>query len=490
MLKHPVFLTAFSLLISSSSYAKGIEWYAPPEPKQENEKEEILERAASAPSKISPEKQEDVATQTLSETEEKQELAPKEKSTPSKKIKPHFVGVRQQNAAEKKKPPSGIENEWIISKTHPKMDNKKNASEKKTEPTPPSDAPYFKKTAIISSPPRTHQITNADQNETALPSAQTQASSQTEMRCDQNPNCVYPLLGTDAPRGHIFFTGDFLYWKSRQGGMEYATQTPLPGVFVGAVTRTLKCDFRSGFRAGLGVHLPHDGWDIYVNYTDFRPRTSDEVEGFIFPLLFQKQPSGTFASSAHGSWDIDFLTLDIEIGRAYYIGKTLSYRPFIGMTGAWINQHARIFYEGGNIPGQKWRIHTHNDFKGAGARVGIDSNWHLGAGFSFFGNLATALLLGHFDLDQTQSQQEIAFLKLNSDLNLLSPMVQLVSGLAWDINFHRDRCHFGLSAGFETQYWWRQNQLERFTDIDAPLFVRASEDLAFYGLTLKGRFDF
>jgi hypothetical protein len=69
-------------------------------------------------------------------------------------------------------------------------------------------------------------------------------------------------------------------------------------------------------------------------------------------------------------------------------------------------------------------------------------------------------------------------------------MVQIVAGLAWDRNFNRERWHFGLSAGFEAQYWWGQNQTEQFTDADFPIYIREKGDLAFYGLTLRARVDF
>jgi hypothetical protein len=259
-------------------------------------------------------------------------------------------------------------------------------------------------------------------------------------------------------------------------------------------TKKVAFDFQSGFRVGLGVHLPYDCWDIYVNYTRFNPEDSDSVHGSFYPLyLFQGAGTqGTTIDKAHAHWKIEFQNVDVEIGRAFYIAKTLVFRPFFGLKGAWIDQDAHIRYEGGFIPiGQTFRTHFENDFKGAGPLIGIASNWLIGAGLSFFGDFAAALIVGHFDNEQKQRQFSGAeVVNLNSDFNLVSPTAQMIVGLAWDGNFNKERYHVGLSAGFESQYWWGQNQTEQFTDKDFPIYVREKGDLAFYGLTLRARFDF
>jgi len=36
----------------------------------------------------------------------------------------------------------------------------------------------------------------------------------------------------------------------------------------------------------------------------------------------------------------------------------------------------------------------------------------------------------------------------------------------------------------------KQNQIEQFTDDNLPTYIRERGDLAFYGLTLRGRLDF
>jgi hypothetical protein len=421
---------------------------------------------------------------------------PDTKETAPKKQKAHFVGVRRpsEQTPEKKSPSTAIKNQWVKSKTHPKKNKKEEPASQEEESTS-SEIPYYHPGGGI--PSRIKQRASL-----ATRSLLSQNDEQEEISCDSlatseegMDESLYPRLGIQAPNGHIFVTADWLLWRTRQGGMEFAVQgaSASPSTpFLHATPSKLNFDLHSGFRIGFGVHLPNDGWDIYVNLTDFHPQASKSIggtTGSIFPLLLYNSPS--LVASAHAEWHIDFKTLDIEIGRGYYIGKTLSLRPFIGMIGAWIDQDVRINYQGGGIPvGQVDRIKTQNDFKAGGPRFGIGSNWYFGEGLSLFGNLAAALAVGHFDLKNEQEQGSLEPINLNSDLNLVSPVLQCIAGLSWDKNYHCDQWHFGLSAGFETQYWWRQNQMERFTDSTTPIFVRADSDLAFYGLTIRGRFDF
>ncbi len=415
-------------------------------------------------------------------SEQKKVASENTENTAPKKLKPQYAGARRtpekvKSEDEKKNSPR-IKNQWFSSKTHPKVE-KKEVVEVKNERTAelPSDRPHYTKTNNSLRSPRVAQL---DLSSDASTESQPVRPQVREEREPEVP--YYPRGGFQAPRGHFFFTGEWLYWRTRQEGMEFAT------------SKKVEFDFQSGFRVGLGVHLPYDRWEMYVNYTRFNPDGSKSVHGSFYPLfLFEGAGAqGPSVAEARAHWKIEFQNLDIEISRAFYLAKTLVLRPFFGLKGAWIDQSAHMRYEGGFIPaGQIFRTHFKNDFKGAGPLIGVESNWLVGAGFSFFGDVAAALVVGHFDNEQQQHQLDGAkVVDLNSDFNLVSPTVQVVAGLAWNRNFNKERWHAGLSAGFESQYWWGQNQTEQFTDKDFPIYVREKGGLAFYGLTLRARFDF
>lgn len=388
-----------------------------------------------------------------------------------KKIKPHFAGVKRppETTSAPVKKTRKIKNEWFSSKTQPKGD-KKQGNQVKEEPAElPPDRPYFVKTNYSASP-------------TIFASADPQMRHR-ENAPTEPEGYYYPRTGFLAPNGHVIVTAEWLYWRTRQEGMEFAT------------SRQIEFDFQSGFRVGLGAHLySFDGWTIYANYTRFVPDASRSAHGAVYPLfLFQGAGStGNAVSAAHGHWDVEFQSADLAFGKAYYLTQTLVFSPFFGLKGAWIDQHAHFRYEGGYIPeGQIFRTRFKNDVRGAGPLIGTQMNWQLGLGFCFFGDIATSLVACHFNNKQRQHQLDgLEVVHLDTDFNQVSPFLQMAAGVAWDRNFYRDRCHFGLSLGFEAQQWWNQNQTEQFTDDVRPTYVRQQGDLSFYGLTLKGRFDF
>src|SRR5581483_222563 len=453
-------LTAFSLLLSAVAFAE-----------EESQPREIAETSEQA-TPIEPAKK----SRRVAFPPKKGEIAKveAEKTVLPKRAKPHFAGVRRTPETESKpatpqKKSRKIKNEWFSSKTQPKNEKKTPApSEERVEL--PDDRPYFVKTSNMSSP----QLLACNRDQISM--------SNPENRHEKSEGLEYPRTGFLAPFGHIYFTGEWLYWRTRQEGMEFAT------------SKQVKFDFQSGFRAGVGAHLPSfDGWTIYANYTRFNPHGSHKAHNAYPLFLFQGSGvSGNATDHASGYWKIEFQNVDLQFGKAYYLTKTLVFSPFFGMKGAWIDQHAHFSYHGGYIPlGETFRTRFKNDFKGAGPLIGTEINWQLGAGFSFFGDAATSLVIGQFLNTQKQYQlggTEVVY--LSDDFHLVSPFLQLAAGLAWDYNFHRDKCHFGLSLGFEAQQWWNQNQTEQFTDDVRPTYFRQRGDLAFYGLTLKARIDF
>lgn len=405
--------------------------------------------------------------------------AAEQKAATPGKVKPHYAGVRRQqpraNVSDgEKKSSSRVKNKWFSSKTQPKVAKKESVEIEEADSAEAQDRPYFKRVDNRPLAPIAAQQTP--------PPSSSHHLEQIEMEADHLHNkeegLKYPRQGFQAPNGHFFITGEWLYWRARQSGMEYA------------FAKTVDFKFTSGFRVGLGVHMPYDGWDVYVNYTRYVPEHTSHAGESVFPLLLYGATSNV--AEARARWQIKFQTMDLQVGRVYYIAKTLCLRPYFGIKGAWIDQDAHMHYQGGFIPaGQEYKVEFDNDFKGAGPLIGIDATWQLGMGFNLFGNAAAALAIGQFDVHNKQHQSDgFVPIDLKTDQNLVTSALQLEAGVAWDRNFCEDACHFGISAGFESQYWTNQNQIEQFTTPDQPYYVRSNGALALYGLTLRARVDF
>lgn len=348
---------------------------------------------------------------------------------------------------------------------------------------------------------------------------------------DRDPQRDYkqdPIALCPRDRGReaaFFVTGDLLFWKVEQGGMEYTDSftfnTNLPNALMNADSKELHFNYDFGYRVGLGVNTPYDGWDVYADYTFFRSSESQRLPpggkkgrkkknrsscgpgrggpaGMFFPLLAYQGVNGIIevAQNVKAHWEVKLKDIDFEIGGEYYLGRHLSFRPAMGFKAAKIDQRFKVSYTNLTINSNPvvnpatFIVKGRNEFKGIGPKIGIGSFWDLGVGFSLFGNLGAALLAGWFDMDQVQNQFETEIIDLDSHLKRFAPVLEILIGATWDVYFHHNKFHLGFHAGYEAQYWWRQNQVEDFINNLVPAYMRFSEDLSFSGLTAGVRFDF
>ena len=318
----------------------------------------------------------------------------------------------------------------------------------------------------------------------------------------------------------VYILADILYWHAKVGGTEYAysDQDPIASLPIKGRTKSIDFGWDWGLRFGLGYNFDYDSWDVSGQYTWFDSSGSDSSRAGQSSVLVpirgssritilpgQSLPPFLFCSSAKSHYNFDFQAIDLELGRAFFQSQWFSVRPFWGLKAAWIDQQQTTRYTGGSsfhdaqgvptalgLEGSTVHIKDHCDYGGFGPRVGFDSKWHLGSGFSIFGNVAGALLYGFFDVNHKEkwSNSELTRIKIHANRNAFSPTLQMQMGLRYDTYMHKDQQHLGLGLGFETQYWWRQNQMLKVDDAFVMKYERYSEDINMYGLTLDIKWDF
>lgn len=332
---------------------------------------------------------------------------------------------------------------------------------------------------------------------------------QKEVHHTANPFCTHPDQS-------FYVMGEWLYWKFTEGGTEFAvTHTPIaeptdstfPSL-PNAKVQSLHFDWRSGFRVGAGYHFVDKGWDVSGSYSQISSHAKSSAHGAVFPLLdYQDSNPVLQATSARAKWDIKFKVIDFEIGRLYSIAPSLNIQPHFGLKAAMINQGAHVNYSNNDplffgIPvGKTFTLREKNDFRGIGLRTGLHSMWEMGGGFSFYGTGAVSLLVSQIKTKQVQDQfvsslggpvVAVQGIDMKSKFFPLLPVAELKFGLDWGQTFSKDRFRIGFNVGVEGQYWWKQNYLEHFVGVSAsvPVYVRPTEDLGIYGLSIGGRFDF
>jgi len=292
-------------------------------------------------------------------------------------------------------------------------------------------------------------------------------------------------------------TADFLAWQSYQNGLNFTTRSSSTSSVSHGKIESPDSEWGFGYRIGLDYKIPeHDQWDVALRYTYFKgimgSRKSAPEGGALFPSW--QFPTGAFvyADKARASWGCNLNIADLELGRNCFAGKWLSIRPFLGVRGAVIQQKFHIDYEGGTAvpPGDIDKISLSNNSWGVGLRLGFNSLWGLGKGFSFYFDGAGSLLSGNFKVHEREHLNiaDVTRFSVSNNTTSVIPIAEIALGLQWDRYFSSDRFHFGMKLGWEMNYFFDQNRLIQFSS--PGFFTQNNSDLGFMGLTLGFRFDF
>lgn len=308
----------------------------------------------------------------------------------------------------------------------------------------------------------------------------------------------------------LFFTADWLIWQAHENGLSYAVKAPsghsADTALYKSSVKNMSFDWDFGFRLGLGWNLPHDGWDLYANWTWFQDDASETTtvgSGHVLFPVSAYQPANDSTEgfrSAHAKWRLHLNMIDLDLGREFFVSKWMTLRPFIGLRTGWIRQHKSVTFTSAISTSDQTGslLKGTNNYWGIGPRTGLNTQWGLGHGLSFFGNMGCSLLYGFFDV-QTYQNQLISGGSHNDavtdkDSNRVGRVItEIALGLRWDTMFMDDNFHFGIQAGWEQLMFFGQNQFKTFSGTslsNAGAFVANQGDLTIQGWTLAIRLDF
>lgn len=324
---------------------------------------------------------------------------------------------------------------------------------------------------------------------------------------EEKKEVITPPAGPFVQGGwDVFLTGEFLYWKGIQEGLQYATTGVLvqPGTTLtgSGKTHCVHYPWEPGFRVGIGFYPKHDGWDVYARYTWYHSSSTDRAQnadGNMLPIPVTlsgiTNTTVTGVTSARSHWDLHYNTVDLEMGRNFFLSRFLATRLFFGLRGTWTNQDwnthytsNQIAFGGGNpLPGT---IQTSQDQDtwGVGIRMGLNGTWTFFKGFSIVSDASFSGLWIDYDVtrrDQiTQTGVGTATTaNIKSDPDSIIANIELMLGLRGDWWMNNDRYHLSAQVGYETSLWMNYGHF-------IYLSGYSNGDLSFNGLTAKLRFDF
>lgn len=308
---------------------------------------------------------------------------------------------------------------------------------------------------------------------------------------------------------NLWLQADALFMQATEDGLNYAVQTndsaiPVTTGLDGKVKNTTY-DWSWGFRVGLGYNFDHDGWDALLNWTWFRAHESKnettELPEVLTPTYAAYTASTSFYNHARGTAHLHFNVLDFELGREFFVSKWLTLRPFIGGRGIWIS---RTFSTKYNTVTDSLSIEIEpklqNRFRAGGARAGLNTQWGLGCGWSFFGECALSLLYGTQRLHQTQENEsslvEARVVDVHNNWSASRAMTDLAAGLRWDHLFGGDQYRIRFQLAWEQHMLFGFSRFMNFTSTVPALsgnlgkYAFNSGDLTVNGLSFEARFDF
>lgn len=298
----------------------------------------------------------------------------------------------------------------------------------------------------------------------------------------------------------VWLNTEVLFFQPHIGSLSYGTESKSTTTIRDGEVKSPHFDWSAGYRAGIGYKIPHDHWDLFANYTYLQGSahgSAGDNDHVVFPIWathFGSTPADPFyAASATAHWNMHLNMGDLELGRNCFAGKWVSIRPFLGVRGMTINQDYHVKYKGGTVaPLDTDNLHLNTDFWGVGVRMGFNSLWGVGRGFSLYGNGSASLLSGHFDVHEREKLINAHLKKMNIESRVNNVVVDadVSLGVQWDYMFSRDRYHFGVKMGWEFDMFFNQNQLFNFSGTNPGALRCQHDDLSFQGVTLGFRFDF
>lgn len=266
----------------------------------------------------------------------------------------------------------------------------------------------------------------------------------------------------------VILLGDYLYWQAHEEGLEYAMKGsghPLSGKVV-----SISPQYQNGFRVGLSMEIPKSRWDVTLSWTSYENKRHSSVVG---EEIFSYWNTGSY-SHAEAKWHLNFNTVALDLGCAFFPRLDFELRPFAGIQGAWIHQGLHVQYVN---PSE-----ASSHFQGWGMQVGFDAKWVLGYGFALQASCSGAMLASDF---------HTTCVLVRRKEHTLVPVLQMLGEVKWELSLSDERFYFDLHAGWEQQIWWKQNQLIQFPLATNPGYaIKPGGDLSLSGLTLGARFGF
>src|ERR1700722_9617511 len=221
----------------------------------------------------------------------------------------------------------------------------------------------------------------------------------------------------ELPTSGFFADAAMLYWKASEAGLSYAVKSS-------STVENPKFEWDFGFKVGMGYRIPHDRWDVKLQFISFQTHTDNEKKGELVPLWQMAGPSIVEKIDLH--WRLHLGIVDLLLGKLYVPAKTLFLTPEIGIRAGSVRQK---YYLDDNVDGV---VHMKNKYFGVGPNVGLLGQWSWGGGWSLCARSFLSLLFGEFYVHQSEYMGKEQILKLHDIFVSSAPIFEMGAGICWE----------------------------------------------------------
>lgn len=255
---------------------------------------------------------------------------------------------------------------------------------------------------------------------------------------------------------------DLLYWVPEASGLDicFGSGTIFQSNVNGTSTTISKerdvdpsFDWNVGYRVVLGRQFGSNGWEVDASWTDFHGHGHKPID--------------------HGKWKVELKQIDVTVLYNACINSSVTLQPFIGLRGASIFQKlfSRIITEV-VIDGEGTAIDTRTlrdrqQFYGLGPLFGLNADWDIKHGLSFYAAIDSSLFYGNYHLHFNDTEvvtppatsRKIKS-KIKKHMSAFDFGIDLALGIQWQYLI-RNTCYLTLKLGLENHQYFNQSRLGR-----------------------------
>jgi hypothetical protein len=240
--------------------------------------------------------------------------------------------------------------------------------------------------------------------------------------------------------------GEVMLMRARNSGTAYAA--PVNGTVPLGRTGMLDSEFDFGYRLGL-IKALDNCHSIVATYSGFISENDDQIAGAAVSKLLIHPDALNAASdalTASGTTELDFHVFDLDYRFLLHGSDCSAINMSIGARYAHMEQEVDAIYR---PVGLVDAVSSDIDFDGAGLRLGLDMEHHIGRGLYAYGKANASFLAGEFDATYLNTRDGAVVSATSLEAARLVTILDLEVGAGWQATRN-----IRLSTGYSISSWF------------------------------------